>query len=106
MNLHLISSKNFIDAKATYDPKNKTFTVLKDSVVSATVAHSATFRGATTVEKLRAEYVKNNVVKKDVVFKSASTAANFVTGRSTNGLITWKNNNNVPLRDIIKTKVS
>jgi hypothetical protein len=35
------------------------------------------------VLKYREEYCDGMTVKKDVVFKSASTAANFVTGRST-----------------------
>ena len=39
--------------------------------------------------------------KQDVAFKSASTAANFVTGRSTNGLITWKNSDGIILKSLL-----
>lgn len=102
MKLYLKSKDGTVKATAEYDKKQHTFTVLKGSVVSKTIAYSVTFRGATSVEKYREEYVKNNVVMKDVVFKSASTAANFVTGRSTNGLVTWKNNDNIKLKDILK----
>ncbi len=33
---------------------------------------------------------KNNVLLKDITFKSASTAANFVTGNISNGLRVWR----------------
>ena len=34
-------------------------------------------------------------------FKSPSTAANFVTGRSTNGLIAWKNIDKKTIKELI-----
>ena len=40
-------------------------------------------------------------VIKDVPFKSASTAANFVTGASTNGLTAWKDENGKTLKAIL-----
>ncbi len=48
------------------------------------------FRGAKSIISTREEYVEGGIVKKNVIFKSSSTAANFVTGRSTNGMIIWK----------------
>ena len=36
------------------------------------------------------DYVKNGVVINDCVFKSPSTAAQFITGGSRNGFDTWK----------------
>jgi len=33
---------------------------------------------------------KDGVLKKDISFESLSTAACFVTGRTANGMITWK----------------
>jgi hypothetical protein len=66
------------------------------------VHHSEKFRGSNTIEAFREKYVVNGVVKEDVVFKSASTAANFVTGSSTNGLTSWKTEEGVQLRAIIK----
>ncbi len=106
MKLYLTSRISHVNAQAEYDVKNKNFVVLKGSIVSKDIAKSATFRSTKSIEKWRAEYVNGNVVKKDIVFKSASTAANFVTGRSTNGLVVWKNDNNVKLKDLISTKVS
>ena len=72
----------------------------KDSIVSETVAHTERFRGANTIEKYREQYCKGREVKENVVFKSASTAANFVTGSSTNGLTAWKDVNGKSLKEL------
>ena len=45
--------------------------------------------------------MKGNVLLIDVAFKSASTAANFVTGSSTNGLTAWKDSDGKTIKDII-----
>lgn len=102
MKLYLKSRVGNVNAVAEYDTDKNTFTVLKGSVVSDVVARSTTFRGAASIEKYRSQYVKNSKVITDVLFKSASTAANFVTGRSTNGLVTWKNIEGQKLKDILK----
>ena len=79
----------------------KEFVVLKGSTVSAYVAQSEKFRRAKSIISTREEYVIEGVVKKNVIFKSSSTAANFVTGRSTNGMITWKDKNGTKLKDLL-----
>jgi hypothetical protein len=91
-----------IDAVGEYDESTRCFVVKKGTVVSETVAHSEKFRGANTIEKYRSECVKNGVAIKDIVFKSASTAANFVTGASTNGLTAWKSEDGTSLKDLLK----
>lgn len=89
-------------ATGEYQPDEKIFTVKKGSKVSEEISYSATFRGANTVEKYRAQYVREGKVVSDVVFKSPSTAANFVTGRSTNGLAAWRDENGVSLKELLK----
>lgn len=101
MRLYLKRKRVNIEAVAEYDPETGTFTVLKGSTVSNTVAHTAKFRGADSVEKYRKDTIKNGVVTKNVVFKSASTAANYVTGVSTNGLISWKNEKGLTLKELL-----
>lgn len=96
-----IKRKNGINAFAEYDKASGRFIVLKGSKVSDSVTLSETFRGAKSIEKSREDTVLNDIVIKDVVFKSASTAANFVTGVSTNGLIVWKDENGKNLKDIL-----
>ena len=101
MKLYLTRPRSNIKAVAEYDMASKTFVVLKDSVVSETIAYSEKFRGAKSIEKSRVGVVDGTRVIKDVPFKSASTAANFVTGASTNGLIAWKDENGKTLKVIL-----
>lgn len=100
MEVFLKRKNGSTDAKGIYDSGSKTLTVLKDSIVSETVAHTERFRGANTIEKYREQYCKGREVKENVVFKSASTAANFVTGSSTNGLTAWKDVNGKSLKEL------
>lgn len=101
MDLILENKRKGYSARAKYNVEKKEFVVLKGSTVSAYVAQSEKFRGAKSVISTREEYVIEGVVKKDVIFKSSSTAANFVTGRSTNGMITWKDKNGTKLKDLL-----
>lgn len=79
-----------VNAEGIYDVTSGKLVVLKGSIVSQEVRHPAKF-STNIIDRLRKDYVKNGTVMEDVEFKSATTAANFVTGRSTNGLIAWKN---------------
>jgi len=100
MKLYLIRKKNSISATGEYNPTTKQFTVLKGSRVSDFISSGKKFRGAVSIEKNRTNTVKDSLVVEDITFKSASTAANFVTGTSTNGLITWKDENGRTLKEI------
>ena len=102
MKLFLIRPSKNIKAEAYYDIENKTFIVLKDSILSETIAYSEKFRGAKSIEKSRDGVVDGNKLIKDMKFKSPSTAANFVTGASTNGLIAWKNEQGKTLKSIME----
>jgi len=101
MKLYLKRPRSNVDAVAEYDINNKTFTVLMGSTLSEKIAHSEKFRGAKSIEKSRDGNVKNNKLINDITFKSSSTAANFVTGASTNGLTAWKDENGKLLKDIL-----
>ncbi|MGN8806874.1 MULTISPECIES: DUF4357 domain-containing protein [unclassified Blautia] len=53
------------------------------------------------------QYVDSNgVVLKDCVFRSPSTAAQFVTGNSTNGNLAWKTKDGIKLKDILREESS
>lgn len=101
MKVYLIRERSGIKATGEFDPATRAVTVLKDSILSESVAHTAKFRGAKSIEKSREGVLKDNILQKDVVFKSASTAANFVTGSSTNGLTAWKNKDGKTIKEII-----
>ncbi len=100
MKIYLIKKKNSISANGKYNPTTKQLTVLKGSRVSDFISYTEKFRGANSIEKNRTNTVKERLVVKDITFKSASTAANFVTGNSTNGLIAWKDKNGRTLKEI------
>ena len=102
MKLYIYRKKSGINAICDYNPTDGTFIVLKGSKVSAGIAYSDKFRGARSIEKARAGIVKDQIVTKDIMFKSASTSANFVTGTSTNGLGAWKDENGVSLKELRK----
>lgn len=91
MKFYIIRKKSSINAVADYDENAKTITVLKGSRLSTNIAYSKTFRGANSIEKMRSNgNVVDGILTTDMVFKSPSTAANFVTGTSTNGCVAWK----------------
>lgn len=100
MRIFLKRNKSGIDAVAEYDVDTQTVTVLSGSKVSSKIAYSATFRGAKSIEKQRENTVRDNIVMQDVQFKSLSTAANYVTGASTNGLVAWKDALGKTMREI------
>ena len=102
MQLFIKSKRNHFEAVGEFDVKNRKFTILKGARVSQEVSSSTKFRGAKTVVSLRADCVKNGITTKNITFKSASSAANFITGRSTNGLLVWKNKDSKKLGTIIK----
>ncbi len=96
MKVYLKRKRGSIDAKGVYDVGSRELTVLKGSRVATEVRE---FRGASKVVKLWSEYTKNGIVTKDVSFTSSSTAANFVTGVNTNGLLAWKTEDGLTLKE-------
>lgn len=97
-----LSRRDGTKATGEYDINTNALTVYKGSQVSPKVNHSEKFRGAVTIERLRSEHVKNGIVVNNVSFKSPSTAANFVTGCSSDGLIKWKDRSGRTLKELIK----
>lgn len=43
----------------------------------------------------------DGIVTRDIEFSSPSTAAQFVTGRSVNGYISWRTNNDMSLKEYL-----
>lgn len=104
MEVFMQSLRKKFDAKGSFDLETKHLTVLKGSKVAEAISEARTFRGAKSVAKVRAENTKDNVVINSVEFKSASTAANFVTGQSTNGMRAWKAEDGAAIGDVIKNE--
>ena len=90
-----------INAVGEYNPETNELTVLSGSVVSETIRQTEKFRGAKSIFKSRANVVADGRTVVDVHFKSASTAANFVTGSSTNGLTAWKTEDGKTIKEYL-----
>lgn len=101
LNLVIRRKAQRFEAKARYDVEKKEFVVLKGSRVSDSVSDTGKFRSANAVKKLREAYVKDHIVVQDVCFHSSSTAANFVTGISTNGKLAWKDKDGNSLKKLL-----
>lgn len=67
--------------------------VLEDGTDAVLKGSKINRKSNTTAETIRMNnelFDDNDILKEDVVFKSLSTAATFVTGRVANGMIVWK----------------
>lgn len=101
MEVFLKSRKGFYKASGIYNEEKHTLTVLKGSQVSKNISEG-TFRSSKTILKHRLEVCDDQgIVIDDICFNSASSAANFITGVSTNGLVTWKNKDGRCLKELI-----
>lgn len=103
MKIYLKGRNGVYDATAEYEDGK--ITVLKGTKIQMDFAEH--IRGGRLAKKFREsrEYVDGNgLVIKDCEFRSASTAAQFVTGRSTNGLVAWKLEKKVSLKDYLESK--
>ena len=104
MKVYLKTATASYSAVGEYDLNTKELVVLPGSIVSENISHTMTFTADVRIEAQRKEFVEGREVKKPAKFKSPSTAANFVTGRSTNGLISWKDENGKTLKSILSEK--
>lgn len=102
MRVYLKKRNSDVSAVGEYDLESGEIIVKKGAIVSDRVATEGKFRSAASVIRYREAHCKGRKTKEDVTFKSASTAANFITGTSTNGLIAWKDEKGNTLRSIIR----
>ena len=91
-----------VHAEAIYE--GEIITVLPGGIISEDFADH--IRGGRKAKSFREnpEYVENGKILKECVFTSPSTAAQFVTGRSTNGYEAWKVEEKKSLGDFLKEK--
>lgn len=101
MEVFLKSRKGFYREYGIYNEEKHTLTVFNGSQVSKNISEG-TFRSSKNILKHRLEVCDDQErVIKDICFNSASSAVNFITGVSTNGLVTWKNIDGRCLKELI-----
>ena len=101
--VYLTMRSSDVRAEAIYEGEN--ITVLPGGIISSDFA--AHIRGGAKAKAFRdnIEYVDaDRKIIKECVFTSPSTAAQFVTGRSTNGYEAWKVEAKKSLGDYLKEK--
>ena len=101
MELYLKIEKIDVCATALYYPEEKRFIVKKGAKVSEKISDAPTFRGAKSIMKARDGVVVDRITNLDVEFKSPSTAGNFITGRSTDGMKVWKSKEGICLKQLL-----
>lgn len=87
------NSKVEVEAKCIQSSEG--FVLLKGSKISKEIKKSL----SSNLIKLR-EKVKNNILEKDMLFPSISSAAKFVLGYSINGWDAWKNEEGKTFKEI------
>lgn len=100
MKLFYESKKRNFSAEANYI-ENKV-TVLRGSIISEKVDNFRISKVALNIRKDKNIVNSKYELLEDVDFKSLSTAAQFVSGASVNGLKVWKDNNGEPIKNNIK----
>ena len=101
MKVYLEKKKHNVKAVGEYDKSSNSLTVLSGSLLSADISYTEKFRGSKSIANKRESVsIVDNVLQEDVPFKSPSTAGNFVTGRSTDGLTAWKDENGRSIKEI------
>ncbi len=102
MEIYMKAKSDIYNAFAIYD--NGKIVILKNSKIRIEY-FSESIRGGKTAHSLRqlSDVVnEKGIVQKDIVFNSPSTAAQFVSGRSTNGLVAWKlKSSNITLKEYL-----
>lgn len=102
MKLYIQRKNKNINAVADYNIETRECVVLAGSILSDFVSESEKFRSSKSIISARRGKLKGCKLMEDVPFKSVSSAANFVTGTSTNGYVAWKDKNGVALKEILK----
>ena len=95
--------KRDVNASAIFEDEHS-ITVLKGSVISKTSSNFKMAKDALNYRNMKELFDKGNILKKDIKFSSASSAAQFVSGYSVNGLNYWKDEKGNKLVNIIKKK--
>lgn len=106
MKVIMKNRNGYEEYKAYGEYKNGKITVLKDSKIRTDIVNSNTFKLSNVAKKYREDinYVKNNIVLKDIVFDSPTAAAQFVCGHSISGILSWRTESGKTLKNAIKEK--
>lgn len=95
----LKNTKNDFEAIGEYNIDTNELKVLKNSRVSLNISQAWTFDPKSVI-KARQGKLEKDILKEDILFKSPSSAANFITGKNTDGLTAWKNESGESIKSL------
>ena len=93
----LTNTRDDYYAVGEYNEKTNELKVLKNSRVCLNISSTWTFNPERII-KSRVGKLDKDILIEDITFKSPSTAGNFVTGKSTDGLTAWKDENGISIK--------
>lgn len=100
MKIYLKKPRSGVYAEGNYNFDTRETIVYSGAQVSSDVREYKSTMASDKLNELRAKFVKDNILQQDLTFSSASTAGFFVTGRSTNGMVAWKNEENIKIGEL------
>ena len=101
MRVYLIKPRSNVYAEGDYNIETREIVVFKGATVSGDIReYKNTILTSKKIKELRDQVVKEGKLIQNIKFKSPSSAGYFITGRSTNGMVAWKNKNGVPIGEI------
>ena len=86
-------------AEATAKQTTEGFVVLKGSKIAPSSGVDNTISPGNRKKREECK-IENNILQEDVLFNSPSSAAEFVTGKSCNGWVSWKTKDGKTLHDL------
>lgn len=97
----LKSRKKLYYAEGSYSPKTGKVTVLKGSHINLNDNYSKMASQARNARCCKEFVDDNGYVLKNIEFKSASAAAQFVIGDSSNGMMRWRVDDKISLKEYL-----
>lgn len=91
------------NAIGQYDLNTNHLIVKKGSSIAPKFNENCKFTKSVINSRNNKELVKNNIVLKDIEFKSPSTAAQFVVGSIVNGKNRWLTSQGITLNEFLKS---
>lgn len=102
INVHMTCKGVRVDAK--YNPNTMSILLLKGSHISLGVVEKYRSKRSRQIQNYLVDGDETNVLKCDVVFKTVSGAAVFISGNDINGWDAWKTNAEQSLNDAYRKK--
>lgn len=97
----LKSKKNLHSAVGIYDTDTKRIIVLKGSKINPQQSYPKMIASVVALRKDRQLVDEKGILLSDIPFSTVSSAAQFITGRSSNGYIAWRPDDKMSLKEYI-----